>query len=116
MWERVQAWPGPGVTEGFSKAPELRLGGRGPLKAHQAWQTAQTQVGTEPGFPGPPGLLGAACLKASLGRCLGSLVGHPRPPSSLGMALVLGHSDLRGDQEEDISFQVHHGLLPGLLG
>ena len=27
MWESVQAWPGPGVTGGFGKAPELRLGG-----------------------------------------------------------------------------------------
>ena len=88
----------------------------GPLKARQAWQTAQAQVGTDPGFARPPGLLGAARLEASLGRCLGSPVGHPRPPSSLGVALVLGHGNLCGDQEEDVSLQVHHGLLPGLLG
>ena len=96
--------------------PQAKAGRMGLLKAHQAWQTAQAQVGTEPGFPRPPGLLGAARIEALLGRCLRSPVGHSRPPSSLGVALVLGHSDLRGDQEEDVSLQVHHGLLPGLLG
>lgn len=40
----------------------------------------------------------------------------PLPRSSLGVDSVLGHCNLGGHQEEDVSLEVHHGLLLGLLG
>lgn len=42
--------------------------------------------------------------------------GASPPRSSLGIGSVLGHGNLGGHQEEDVSLQVHHGLLLGLLG
>ena len=108
----VQAWPGPGVTGGFGEAPEPRLGGGALSGLADSAGTSRNRAWLSQAS----GRLGAARHEASPGRCLGSLVGHPRPPSSLGVALVLGHGHLRGHQEEDVGLQVHHGFLPGLLG
>lgn len=43
-------------------------------------------------------------------------MGLPLPRCSLGVGSVLGQGDLRGHQEEDVSLEVDHGFLLGLLG
>lgn len=69
----------------------------------------QAQEGTELGLPWLPSTWELPSREAQD-------PGGPPPPSSLGVGPVLGHGRLRGHQEEDVGFQVHHGLLLGLLG
>lgn len=99
---------GRGSREDSVKPP--RLGGEGgPLQPCEAWQMLQAQEGTELGLPWLPSTWELPSREAQD-------PGGPPPPSSLGVGPVLGHGRLRGHQEKDVGFQVHHGLLLGLLG